>query len=78
MTAGGPLKQGDQLPTDSEITAASAAQLTFGSTLVSLKKGTRFSLSTAGISLAEGAVRIDDDLDRVVVTAGKLSVAPTG
>jgi hypothetical protein len=78
MTAGGPLKQGDPLPADGEITAVSAAELKFGSTLVSLKKGTRFSLSTAGISLADGAVRIDDDLDRVVVTAGKLTVSPTG
>ncbi|HEY3547218.1 MAG TPA: hypothetical protein VGK17_14185 [Propionicimonas sp.] len=78
VTAGGPLKHGDPLPADGEITAVSAAQLKFGSTLVSLKKGTRFSLAVAGLALADGAVRIDDDLDRVVVAAGKLTVSPTG
>lgn len=78
ITAGGPLMPGAQVPGGSEITAAGAAQLKFGSTLVSLKKGTRLNTSAAGISLAEGAVRIDDDRDRVVVTAGKLTVAPTG
>ena len=78
VTAGAPLMPGDQVPADSEVAAAGAAQLKFGSTLVSLKKGTRLSVSSAGISLAEGAVRIDDDLDRVVVAAGKLTVAPTG
>lgn len=78
VTAGGPLSPGEQVPADSELTAAGAAQLKLGSTLVSLKKGTRLSLTAAGISLAEGAVRIDDDLDRVVVAAGELTVAPTG
>ena len=78
VTAGGPLKQGDALPAGGEITAVSAAQLRFGSTLVSLKKGTRLSLSAAGVTLADGAVRVDDDLDGVVVAAGKLTVSPTG
>jgi hypothetical protein len=78
VTAGGPLKQGDPLPAGGEITAVSAAQVKFGSTLVSLKKGTRLSLSVAGLTLADGAVRIDDDVDHVVVAAGKLTVSPTG
>ena len=78
VTAGTPLMPGAQVPADSEITAATAAQLRFGSTGVSLKKGSRLTISATGISLVEGAIRIDDDRDRVVVTAGKLTVAPTG
>ncbi|MGV8910338.1 MAG: hypothetical protein ACOH1Y_15255 [Propionicimonas sp.] len=76
--AGATVAPGTPIPAGAEVDATGPAELKVASTVVTLKKGTRLTLTPDGISLAAGAVRIDVDADHLVVTAGDLTVTPLG
>jgi hypothetical protein len=76
--AGARVSAGSPIPSGVEVHAAGAAEVKLGNTAVSIKKGTRLSLVANGIGLSAGAVRIENDVDKVVVTAGDLTVTPSG
>lgn len=76
--AGVPVSPGSPITAGAEVKAMGPAEVKMVNTMVTLKKGTTLTLEPDGFSLSTGAVRIDDDVDHLVVTAGGLTVTPSG
>ena len=76
--AGAPVLPGTPITAGAEVNATGPAELRVAQTVVALKEGTRLALDPNGIRLSAGAIRIDDDVDHLMVTAGDLTVTPFG
>lgn len=76
--AGASVTPGTPIEAGAEVSAAGAAELKVANTVVAIRKGTRLTLNAGAIVLSAGAVRIDDDVDHLVVRAGDLTVTPSG